>query len=267
MTGQGGRSDGAADARGPSAEERPGLLVARGLRKSFGALVVLDAVDLEVAAGQTLALLGPSGCGKSTLLRVLAGLEPFDAGTVTMEGRPVNGPSCQRGMVAQAGTLFPWLTVRENVGFGPRELGSGDVERIVGELLEVTGLGDFADALPRQLSGGMRQRASLAQVLANQPPLLLLDEPFGALDAQTRLRMHEWVRGLLTERPTSTILVTHDVDEALLLGDRLGLLSSRPSHVVSERDLPFGGDRGRHTLSEPDFVRLRARVLDEVMAA
>jgi len=244
-----------------------GRLVTVGLKKSFADLVVLDGVDLEVSAGQTLSLLGPSGCGKSTLLRILAGLEPFDGGTVTMDGRAVKGPSPERGMVAQAGTLFPWLTVRRNVGFGPRERGVAGVDRLVADLLDVTGLAEFADALPRQLSGGMRQRASLAQVLANQPPLLLLDEPFGALDAQTRLRMHEWVRGILAERPTSTVLVTHDVDEALLLGDRLGLLSSRPSRVVSVRDLPFGVDRGRHTLSDPAFVRLKASVLDEVLAA
>jgi len=237
------------------------------VRKSFGDLLVLEGLDLQVTAGQTLALLGPSGCGKSTLLRILAGLEPFDAGTVTMDGQPVAGPSPLRGMVAQAGTLFPWLTVRQNVGFGPRERGTSGVDRLVTDLLEVTGLADFADSLPRQLSGGMRQRASVAQVLANQPPLLLLDEPFGALDAQTRLRMHEWVRGLLAERPTSTVLVTHDVDEALLLGDCLGLLSSRPSRVVRERTLSFGEQRGRHTLSDPEFVRLKASVLDEVLAA
>jgi len=248
-------------------EEPQGRLVARGVRKSFGELLVLDGLDLQVSAGQTLALLGPSGCGKSTLLRILAGLEPFDAGTVTMDGQPVAGPSPLRGMVAQAGTLFPWLTVRQNVGFGPRERGTSGVDRLVADLLEVTGLADFADSLPRQLSGGMRQRASVAQVLANQPPLLLLDEPFGALDAQTRLRMHEWVRGLLAERPTSTVLVTHDVEEALLLGDRLGLLSSRPSRVVRERALSFGEERGRHTLSDPEFVRLKASVLDEVLAA
>jgi len=248
-------------------DEPRGLLVARGVRKSYADLLVLDGIDLQVSAGQTLALLGPSGCGKTTLLRVLAGLEPFDTGSVTVGGSPVEGPSPQRGIVAQAGTLFPWLTVSQNVGFGPRELGAADVRRTVADLLAVTGLTDFADALPRQLSGGMRQRASLAQVLANQPPLLLLDEPFGALDAQTRLRMHEWVRGLLAERPTNTILVTHDVDEALLLGDRLGLLSPRPSRVVSERELSFGADRGRHTLTDPAFVQLKASVLAEVLAA
>lgn len=247
--------------------EKLGLLVAKGVSKSFGQLLVLDGLDLEVSAGRTMALLGPSGCGKSTLLRVMAGFEPYDAGTVTVDGQPVTGPAPTRGMVAQSGTLFPWLTVRQNVGFGPREQGERDVDATVKDLLAVTGLSEFADALPRQLSGGMRQRAAIAQVLANQPPLLLLDEPFGALDAQTRLRMHEWVRGLLAERPTSTVLVTHDVDEALLLGDQLGLLSARPSKVVALRDIPFGAERGRHTLADPAFVSLKASVLDEVLGA
>lgn len=214
-----------------------------------------------------MALLGPSGCGKSTLLRVMAGFESIDAGTVTVDGEPVTGPSPTRGMVAQAGSLFPWLTVRQNVGFGPRDRGERNVDKTVADLLAATGLADFADTLPRHLSGGMRQRASIAQVLANQPPLLLLDEPFGALDAQTRLRMHEWVRGLLAERPTSTVLVTHDVDEALLLGDQLGVLSARPARVVSIRDIPFGAQRGRHTLVEPEFVSLKASVLDQVLGA
>ena len=206
----------------------PGRLVARGLAKSFGDLLVLDGVDLEVSAGQTLALLGPSGCGKSTLLRILAGLERFDGGTVTVDGRPVDGPSPLRGMVAQAGTLFPWLTVRQNVGFGPATGGSTVSTAWSPTCWRSPAWPTSPTPCPASCPGGMRQRASLAQVLANQPPVLLLDEPFGALDAQTRLRMHEWVRGLLVERPTTTVLVTHDVDEALLLGDRLGLLSARP---------------------------------------
>ncbi|MGH9226149.1 MAG: ABC transporter ATP-binding protein [Acidimicrobiales bacterium] len=243
-----------------------GVLVARGLRKSYGSVAVLDDFDLEVPAGRTFALLGPSGCGKTTLLRLLAGFEAADAGSVTVDGDPVNGPSRRRGMVSQAGALFPWLNVRRNIGFGPREHGDPDRDQTVADLLTVTGLTDFADSLPRHLSGGMRQRAAIAQVLANRPPVLLLDEPFGALDAQTRLRMHEWVRGVLAERPTTTVLVTHDVDEALLLGDRLGILSARPARLVSERDLTFGEQRGRHTLSDPAYVSLKASVLDEVLA-
>jgi NitT/TauT family transport system ATP-binding protein len=248
---------------GPSVRE----IRVRGLRKSFGDVHVLDGVDLTVAPGESYALLGPSGCGKSTLLRVLAGFEQADAGQVRVAGDDVHGPSPSRGMVAQAGSLFPWLDLRANLGFGPTESGrsSTEVAAVVDELLAATGLDGFAGALPRQLSGGMRQRAAIAQVLANRPPVLLLDEPFGALDAQTRLRMHEWLRGLLAGRGTTCLIVTHDVDEALLLTDRVGLLSQRPSRVTEELDVPFGPDRGRRTLAEPEFVRLKAEVLDRVL--
>jgi len=242
-------------------------LRAIGISKSFGAVAVLDRVDLAVHPGETYALLGPSGCGKSTLLRVMAGFETADEGRVELAGRVVRRPSPERGMVAQAGTLFPWLSLRDNLAFGPRESGRGDTEQIVAGLLEATGLTEFADALPRQLSGGMRQRAAIAQVLANAPPVLLLDEPFGALDAQTGLRMHEWLRSVLAARETTTLLVTHDVDEALLLADRLGLLSARPARLVEEIPVPFGGARGRHTLSDPAFVRMKAQILDRVMVA
>jgi len=246
---------------------RTGTLSVRGLAKSYGSLHVLDRVDIDVSSGQTLALLGPSGCGKSTILRLLAGFETADAGSLVLDGAPLCGPSPQRGMVAQAGTLFPWLSVRQNIAFGPRESGATDAERSVNELLAVTGLREFANALPRQLSGGMRQRAAIAQVLVNRPPVLLLDEPFGALDAQTRLHMHEWFRGLLAERPTTTVLVTHDVEEALLLGDRIGLLSVRPARITEQLSVPFGPRRGRHTLAEAAFGALKARVVDAVLAA
>jgi len=242
-------------------------LRAVGISKSFGAVGVLDRIHLAVQAGETYALLGPSGCGKSTLLRVMAGFESADEGRVELDGRVVTRPSPERGMVAQAGTLFPWLSLRDNLAFGPREAGRRDSEQIVADLLAATGLADFADALPRQLSGGMRQRAAIAQVLANGPPVLLLDEPFAALDAQTRLRMHEWLRTVLVARETTTLLVTHDVDEALLLADRLGLLSARPARVVEEIPVPFGGERGRHTLSDPSFVRMKAQILDRVLVA
>ena len=246
-----------------------GVLAARGLGKAFGDLVVLDGVDLEASAGQVLAVLGPSGCGKSTLLRVLAGFEAPTTGEVLLDGVPVTGPSPARGMVAQAGGLFPWLTLRDNLAFGPQASGrpAGEVRGVVDDLLRATGLDGFADALPKQLSGGMRQRAAIAQVLANRPPVLLLDEPFGALDAQTRLRMHEWLLALLAERPTTTLLVTHDVEEALLLGDRLCLLSNRPARVVDEQPVPFGSDRGRAVLADPAFVRMKAAVLERVLAA
>jgi NitT/TauT family transport system ATP-binding protein len=254
---------------GPLGERVNGTLVAQGLGKAFGDLVVLDRIELEAQAGQVLAVLGPSGCGKSTLLRVLAGFEPPTVGQVLLDGEPVTGPSPRRGMVAQAGGLFPWLTLRENLAFGPlaSRRPSSEVREVVDGLLHATGLEGFADALPQQLSGGMRQRASIAQVLANRPPVLLLDEPFGALDAQTRLRMHEWLLALLAERRTTTLLVTHDVEEALLLGDRLCLLSNRPARVVETQPVPFGSGRGRAVLADPEFVRMKAAVLDRVLAA
>jgi NitT/TauT family transport system ATP-binding protein len=246
-----------------------GTLAARGLGKAFGPLPVLAGVELLASSGEVLSVLGPSGCGKSTLLRVLAGFEPASEGEVLLDGAPVRSPSPDRGMVAQAGGLFPWLSLRDNLAYGPRALRrpAAEVRATVDELLGATALSDFADALPRALSGGMRQRAAIAQVLANRPPVLLLDEPFGALDAQTRLRMHEWLRALLAERPTTTVLVTHDVEEALLLGDRLALLSARPARVVDELLVPFGRDRGREVLSTPEFVRLKAEVLERVLAA
>ena len=246
-----------------------GALQARGLTKAFGELLVLDGVDLSAAPGSVLSVLGPSGCGKSTLLRLLAGFEAPTSGEVLQDGVRVTGPSPSRGMVAQAGGLFPWLSLRDNLAFGPRAQGASraEVADVVGDLLGRTGLEGFADSLPRQLSGGMRQRGSIAQVLASRPPVLLLDEPFAALDAQTRLRMHEWLGHLLAARPTTTVLVTHDVEEALLLGDRLALLSARPAAVVEELPVPFGPERGRAVLADPSFVRLKSEVLDRVLSA
>ena len=245
----------------------PPALAAGGLAKSYGSLAVLDGVDLEVEDGETVAVLGPSGCGKSTLLRLLAGLEPPDGGRVEEGGRPVLGPSPERPMVIQGATLFPWLSLRRNLEWGPRALGHEDASARADALLEATGLAPFASLLPRQLSGGMRQRAAIAQVLATEPPLLLLDEPFGALDAQTRLRMQEWLIELLAVRRTATVLVTHDVEEALLLGNRLLRLSGRPARVVEELALEIPMPRTRATLAEPRFVELKAAVLGRVLDA
>ena len=248
---------------GPTGD--PPALAAVELAKSYGDVHVLERVDLEVVPNQVRAVLGPSGCGKSTLLRVLAGLEPPDHGRVEEMGRLVAGPSPDRPMVVQAATLFPWLSLRANLEWGPRALGRPNAKAVADDLLEATGLSGFAGALPRQLSGGMRQRAAIAQVMANEPPVLLLDEPFGALDAQTRLRMQEWLLGLLAKRATAVILVTHDVEEALLLGDRLVLLSHRPAAVVEQRDIPLPTGRGRATLADPVFVSLKAQVLGQVL--
>ena len=258
-------SGGAGAGAPPASPQEAPALAAIGIAKAYGAVAVLERIDLEVVAGEVLAVLGPSGCGKSTLLRVLAGLEPPDQGRVEELGRTVAGPSPDRPMVIQAATLFPWLSLRKNLEWGPRALGRPSPKKAAEDLLDATGLSGFADALPRQLSGGMRQRAAIAQVMANEPPVLLLDEPFGALDAQTRLRMQEWLLGLLARRPTAVILVTHDVEEALLLGDRLALLSHRPATVVDRRTIPLPSGRNRETLADPAFVALKAEVLGQVL--
>ncbi len=245
--------------------DRPPALSATGVSKVYGGSTVLSSVDLRVERGEVVAVLGPSGCGKSTLLRVLAGLEPADGGEVAEDGRPVRGPSPERPMVVQGATLFPWLSLRANLEWGPRALGRGDAAQVAERLLAATGLAGSGDLLPPPLSGGMRQRAAIAQVLANEPPLLLLDEPFGALDAQTRLRMQEWLIELLAGQGTATVLVTHDVEEALLLGHRLVRLSARPARVVDEVVIDLPRRRGRDTLADPRFVALKARVLEQVL--
>ena len=244
----------------------PALCASR-LGKRYGPLEVFAGVDLRVELGEVVAVLGPSGCGKSTLLRVLAGLEPPDAGEVTETGEPVRGPSPERPMVVQGATLFPWLDLRANLEWGPRALGRRDAAAVTDRLMAATGLAGSDHLLPRELSGGMRQRAAIAQVVANEPPVLLLDEPFGALDAQTRLRMQEWLIGFLAERRTATVLVTHDVDEALLLGHRLVRLSHRPARVVEELEVDLPPHRSRATLSDHRFVALKARVLEQVLDA
>lgn len=243
-----------------------------GLNKLFGDFVALDDVNVTIPTGQLTALLGPSGGGKSTLLRIIAGLEKADSGTVTIEGVDATDLPAQKrnvGFVFQHYAVFKHLTVAKNVAFGLeiRKRPKDEIEHRVHELLKLVHLSQFAHRLPSQLSGGQRQRMALARALAVEPSVLLLDEPFGALDAQTRLRMHEWLRSLLVERPTTTVLVTHDVEEALLLGDRLGMISARPARIVSERALPFGPARGRHTLGDPEFARLRAEVLEAVLTA
>jgi ABC-type Fe3+/spermidine/putrescine transport system ATPase subunit len=234
-----------------------------GIQKSFGSTRAIAGADLAVEQGEIAALLGPSGSGKTTLLRVVAGFEVPDAGTVAISGRAVAGdgvwvePERRRvGMVFQDGALFPHLTVADNVAFGgPR---AGRVE----ECLELVGLGSRARSYPHELSGGERQRIALARALATEPDVVLLDEPFASLDALTRIRMQQLVRRLWAEHGFAILLVTHDVDEALLLADRaLVLADGRIAHEVVV-DLP----RPRRD-TQPGFLELRHRLLDHLGVA
>ncbi|GJE61072.1 ABC transporter ATP-binding protein [Methylobacterium trifolii] len=223
-------------------------------------LPVLDHVDLDLAPGEFVALLGPSGCGKSTLLPLVAGLEPPGSGTLSLDGEPIGGPDPRRLLVFQDPTLYPWRTVRGNVALGleARGLLKAQGSRI-DDALRLVGLADFADAYPHQLSGGMAQRTALARALVNQPRLLLLDEPLGKLDALTRLAMQGELVRLWQEKGFSALLVTHDVEEALVLSNRVIVLSDRPARIRAEivNDAPYPRHR-----DDPDLVRRRREVLE-----
>src|SRR5450830_1003626 len=219
--------------------------------------LVLDQVSLSLAAGEFVCLLGPSGCGKSTVLNLLSGFERADQGLVQLDGRPIIGPGAERGMVFQQPTLFPWLSVTDNVAFGPHMAGwSRDrLEAETRRLLAQVGLGDFGAHFPWQLSGGMRQRAALARAWILQPEILLMDEPFGALDAQTRLAMQELLTRIWQQERTTVLFVTHDVDEALIM-------ATRPGRIEEDLAVPFERPRRFEDLvAEPDYGRLKRRIL------
>jgi len=202
----------------------------------------LKDIRLDIAAGEFVALLGPSGCGKSTLLNLVASFEPLTSGTLTMDGKPILEPGPDRGVVFQEAALFPWLSVWENVVFGPKaqKLKPADYEPRAERMLEIVGLKDFKNHLPIQLSGGMRQRVGIARVLTLGSKVLLMDEPFGALDAQTRLSMQELLLSVWDQIKPTVIFVTHDIDEALFLADTVHVMSARPGRIETtlKVDLP-----------------------------
>ena len=228
-------------------------------RAKAASLQVLDDIDLRVHPGEFIALVGQSGCGKSTILRLLAGLEAPSRGEILVNGERVTGPAPERALVFQDATLLPWRTVRDNVALGPQARGRLQVDRRrITAALELVGLRDFADAYPATLSGGMAQRAALARALVNRPRLLLLDEPFGKLDALTRLTLQDEIRRLWLSQGFTAVLVTHDVDEALRLSGRVVVLSERPAHVVQDIAVPDGV--GADEAGEA-FQALRRRIL------
>lgn len=229
----------------------------------------LDNVDLDVGEGEFIALLGPSGCGKSTLLNILAGFEDNTAGTVRFDGDEIDKPGPDRGVVFQEAALFPWLTVFDNVTFGPRlqKVARSDYESSAREMLSIVGLDDFAGAYPSQLSGGMRQRVGIARVLVMRPRALLMDEPFGALDAQTRMSMQELLLDVWQRLNTTVVFVTHDVDEAILLADRVCIMSARPARIAREIRIDLARPRSIENLTDPEFIRYKAEIMSEMRSA
>jgi ABC-type nitrate/sulfonate/bicarbonate transport system ATPase subunit len=224
-----------------------------------GALAV-DDVSLSIAAGELVSIVGPSGCGKSTLLRMIAGLTSPTRGELAVGAEPITGPSAERGLVFQDPNLFPWLTVRRNIEAGLVARGKLREKRAeVGEFMRLVGLEAFANSFPHHLSGGMAQRVSLARALINHPKVLLLDEPLGALDAFTRMRMQDEVLRLWNAHSTTMLFVTHDIDEAIYMSDRIVIMTQRPGKI--EQIIPVDLDRPRDRSSE-DFLRLRGDILE-----
>lgn len=234
-------------------------------RVSGREVVAFEELDLAVAAGEVVCLLGPSGSGKTSLLRVLAGLEPPDGGEALHDGRPIRSPDPSRALVFQDYALFPWLSVAENVAFGPRVRGMTDhVERRVEQLVAVVGLQGFEHARPRQLSGGMAQRVAVARALANDPEVLLLDEPLGALDAQTRLELQDELERILQAQRLTSLVVTHDFDEALILADRIVVFGPPPGRIASEIAVPLSRPRDR---ASEELLHLRSELVSAVRMA
>jgi len=227
------------------------------------AFEALHNVSISIEPGEFVCLLGPSGCGKSTLLGALAGHLQPSAGTVRVDGAPVQGPHPDRGLVFQQHTLFPWKRVLDNVAFGLKMKGVERAARLAQarELLKLVGLEGFEDSYPSQLSGGMQQRVEIARVLINHPRVMLMDEPFGALDAQTRLKMQELLLDVWSRVQTTIVFITHDIDEALFLADRILIMSPRPGRIIEEIRLDFARPRHAELMTSSEFTRLKRHCL------
>jgi NitT/TauT family transport system ATP-binding protein len=228
-----------------------------------GEVVAIDRLSLDVADREIVSIVGPSGCGKSTLLRLIAGLVRPTSGEIWLDGHQVTEPGADRGMVFQSYTLFPWLTVEGNVQFGPRLRGVPEPERreIAARFIQMVGLVGFEHAYPKELSGGMMQRVAIARALANDPEVLLMDEPFGALDAQTRAFMGELLLDIWQASPKTILFVTHDIDEALFLGDTVYVMTARPGRFREEVRLTLPRPRTLEVTTSEDFVNAKRRVL------
>jgi len=238
--------------------------VSKVFRRRRQEVTALDSVDLHVDTGELVCLVGASGCGKSTMLSIIGGLDEATTGKVLVDGELVVGPGADRGMVFQGYSLYPWKTVADNISFGlevARWPKAKRAERVT-ELLGVVGLTDFSDALPKELSGGMKQRVAIARALAPEPDVLLLDEPFGALDAQTKRHLQDFLLTVWRSLGVTILMVTHDVDEAIYLSSRIYVMSARPGRIAEEVDVPFGQSRGPLIKRDPRFLDLRDELND-----
>jgi NitT/TauT family transport system ATP-binding protein len=247
-------------------KSREVILEVRDLGKRYGSPAgeteALRNINFQVHRREFVCVIGPSGCGKSTLVRILAGLEKHSSGDVLLDGKAIKGPGRDRGMVFQGYSLFPWLTVKRNVMFGPLRSGMGRdaAERQARLWIEMVGLGKFADAYPHQLSGGMRQRVAIVRALVNEPRILLMDEPFGALDAQTRARMQSHLLEIWKNLDITILFITHDLDEAVYLADRILVLKAHPGEVQEVIEVPVPHPRNPAQVSSPEFRATKARL-------
>jgi len=250
--------------------QRPVVLDVRSLGKQFesrnGQVEALRDINFKVHRREFICVIGPSGCGKSTLIRILAGLDNPTSGAVVLDEHEVSGPGPDRGMVFQNYTLFPWLTVKKNVMFGPRMKGFGlnKSESEAKQWIRMVGLERFEDAYPNQLSGGMKQRVAIARALANQPRIMLMDEPFGALDAQTRCSMQTYLKQIWMNVDVTILFITHDLDEAVYLADRIVVLDAHPGRIAEIIEVPVPHPRTPADFTHPRFLATRKRV-DELI--
>ncbi len=242
------------------------ILTVRGVERRFDKTLALQATDLDVAENDFITILGPSGCGKSTLLRIVAGLDRQTGGEVLLDGQRIEGPGADRGVVFQSYTLFPWLTVRDNVCFGLVERGLPRPQQleIADAFLNKVGLRGFEHHYPKQLSGGMQQRVAIARALANGPRMLLMDEPFGALDHQTRELMQELLLGIWEQERKTVLFVTHDIDEAVFMGNRVVVMSARPGRIKLDRRVDIPHPRHYSVKTTPAFAELKAELTEQV---
>lgn len=251
-------------------KKRPVKLEVRGLNKIFtsakGEVQALKDISFKCHRREIMGVIGASGCGKSTLIRILAGLESTTSGDVLLEGQPVTGPGPDRGMVFQSYTLFPWLTVKKNVMFGLEMTGNSvmSAEAEARQWIDLVGLSKFENSYPHELSGGMKQRVAIARALANRPKILLMDEPFGALDAQTRSSMQSYLLQIWRNIDITILFITHDLDEAIYLADRILVLKPNPGEVLEQIEVPVPRPRSLEQSTSPEFIASRLR-LDELI--